>query len=456
MGLVWLTMVTSFPAVLIGFEWHRQGISLSQVVICSIMSCLILLAYAVPASQLGARTGLGFCALSRVVFGRWGTLLITANLLWIFIVSYGMTAVLMAEAVESFLHLDISILWMSVGCAFLMAFNNLFGFSGVANFARFFAAPALIAWVGYTFFKAAVAPAALSTLAPDPQSIPHPRSIMYALTTTSSFIIGFAVWGNEMDYWRFSKVGSLRAALPLAAALLIGLVVFPVAGWLVAHSSGITDSAAATSFMNSYSFGGLAIVGLIVLFAAYFASNDSNLFGTSAAIKSLWSIKPRLAVSLLALCGAITAAFLSTTDSIKALEVIAALNCVVMPTPTVIMLTEWFLRSKVFPRSMDFSDVPDFSDLPAFRLAFHWPALIALLSGLTVGIATSGLISSLEYLHIGICPLQAWLTSMVVYAILRKRNHSAETKHYIKGCSRSPKSAAPTRTISDPSSTAIS
>ena len=416
MGLVWLTMVTSFPAVLIGFEWYKQGISLSQVVICSITSCLILLAYAVPASQLGASTGLGFCALSRVVFGRWGTLLITANLLWIFIAFYGMTAVLMAEAVESFLHLDISILWMAIGFAFLMAFNNFFGFSGVANFARFFAAPALIAWVGYTFFKAAVASDVLSGVASNPQSIPHPQSIMYALTTTSSFIIGFAVWGNEMDYWRFSKVGSLKAALALAAALLIGLVVFPVAGWLVAHSSGITDSAAATSFMNSYSFGGLAIVGLIVLFAAYFASNDSNLFGTSAAIKSLWSIKPRLAVSLLALCGAITAAFLSTTDSIKALEVIAALNCVVMPTPTVIMLTEWFLRSKVFGRSMNFSSVPDFSDLPAFR----WPALIALLSGLTIGIATSGLISSLEYLHIGICPLQAWLTSMVVYAILRK------------------------------------
>ena len=423
MGLVWLTMVTSFPTVLIGFEWHRQGISLSQVVICSIMSCLILLAYAVPASQLGARTGLGFCALSRVVFGRWGTLLITANLLWMFITFYGMTAVLMAEAVNSFLHLDISILWMAIGFAFLMAFNNFFGFSGVANFARFFAAPALIAWVGYTFFKAAVASDVLSGVASNPQSIPHPQSIMYALTTTSSFIIGFAVWGNEMDYWRFSKVGSLKAALALAAALLIGLVIFPVAGWLVAHSSGITDSAAATSFMNSYSFGGLAIIGLIVLFAAYFASNDSNLFGTTAAIKSIWSIKPRLAVSLLALCGAITAAFLSTTDSIKALEVIAALNCVVMPTPTVIMLTEWFLRSKVFPRSMDFSDVPDFSDLPAFRLAFHWPALIALLSGLTVGIATSGLISSLEYLHIGICPLQAWLTSMVVYAILRKREY---------------------------------
>ena len=423
MGLVWLTMVTSFPTVLIGFEWHRQGISLSQVVICSITSCLILLAYAVPASQLGARTGLGFCALSRVVFGRWGTLLITANLLWMFITFYGMTAVLMAEAVNSFLHLDISILWMAIGFAFLMAFNNFFGFSGVANFARFFAAPALIAWVGYTFFKAAVASDVLSGVASNPQSIPHPQSIMYALTTTSSFIIGFAVWGNEMDYWRFSKVGSLKAALALAAALLIGLVIFPVAGWLVAHSSGITDSAAATSFMNSYSFGGLAIIGLIVLFAAYFASNDSNLFGTTAAFKSIWSIKPRLAVSLLALCGAITAAFLSTTDSIKALEVIAALNCVVMPTPTVIMLTEWFLRSKVFGRSMNFSSVPDFSDLPAFRLAFHWPALIALLSGLTVGIATSGLISSLEYLHIGICPLQAWLTSMVVYAILRKREY---------------------------------
>ncbi len=416
MGLVWVTMVTAFPTALVGFEWCKQGISLSQVIICSIVSCLLLLAYAIPASQLGARSGLGFCALSRLVFGRWGTRLVTANLLCIFIAFYGVTAVWMAQAVNSFLHVNIPILWMTIVFAILMAFNNFFGFSGVANFARFFAAPALIAWVGYTFFKAAGASGTALLVAP-----PH-QSMMYALTTISSFVIGFAVWGNETDYWKFSKAGSVKAAISMAVALSIGQVVFPVSGWLVAHSTGITDNVAATSFMSTYSFGGFAVIGLIVLAASYFAANDSNLFGSAAAIESTWSIKHRSAVGVLAIVCALTAGLLSITEPGKALETIAALNCIIMPTPTVIMLTEWYLKEKLFGSGMDFSYIPDFSELPAFR----WPAILALISGITVGVVTSGLIAKLEIFHVGVCSIQAWITALAVYAVLRQFEYSRE------------------------------
>jgi purine-cytosine permease-like protein len=416
MALVWLTMVTAFPTVLIGFEWYKKGISLSQVVICSIISCMVLLAYAIPASQLGARSGLGFCALSRLVFGRWGTRLVTTNLLFVFLAFYGITAVWMAQAVNSFLHVSISVLWMAVAFAFLMAFNNFFGFSGVANFARFFAAPALIGWVGYTFLKAAASSSPTILMEPSHQSM------MYALTTTSSFIIGFAVWGNETDYWKFSQPSSLKSAIPLAIALLVGQVIFPVSGWLVAHGSGITDYAVATTFMGNYSFGVFAVLGLIVLAASYFAANDSTLFGLAAAVESIRPIRHRSVVTILSIIGAIIAAFLSVTDSGQALETIAALNCVIMPTPTVIMMTEWFLRNKLFGNSMDFSNVPDFAELPAFR----WPAIIALLSGLAIGVLTSGLIPGLDYFHVGICSVQAWLTSMIVYAVLRQLEYVKE------------------------------
>jgi cytosine/uracil/thiamine/allantoin permease len=127
-------------------------------------------------------------------------------------------------------------------------------------------------------------------------------------------------------------------------------------------------------------------------------------------------------VTILSIIGAIIAAFLSVTDSGQALETIAALNCVIMPTPTVIMMTEWFLRNKLFGNSMDFSNVPDFAELPAFR----WPAIIALLSGLAIGVLTSGLIPGLDYFHVGICSVQAWLTSMIVYAVLRQLEYVKE------------------------------
>ena len=73
MGLLWITMVTAFPAVLVGFEWCKQGFTLTQVLACTSLSCLILLAYAIPASQLGAVSGLSYAALSRSIFGRWGS-----------------------------------------------------------------------------------------------------------------------------------------------------------------------------------------------------------------------------------------------------------------------------------------------------------------------------------------------------------------------------------------------
>jgi purine-cytosine permease-like protein len=417
MGMVWLTMVTLFPTVLVGFQWFKQGISLSQMIVCSILSCLLLLAYAIPASQLGARSGRGYCALSRLVFGLWGTRLVTGNLLWVFTAFYGMTACLMAQALNNYLNLHLPVVLVSMLFAVIMAFNNFFGFSGVANFARFFAAPALVGWVGYTFFKAISASSLPLLVEP-----PH-QSMMCALTTMSSFIIGIAVWGNEADYWKFSQPGSWKAGVPMASALLIGQVIFPLSGWLVARSSGITDYAVATTFMSSYSFGGFAVIGLIVLAASYFAGNDSNLFGSIEAIESTWAIKHRLTVIILAIFGAITAGLLSVTDSAKALDTIAALNCIFMPTPTVIMLTEWFLRNKVFNEPLDFSYLPDFSELPAFR----WSAIVALLSGILVGVTTSGLIPLLEPLHVGICPVQAWLIAAVVYALLRQFEYRQET-----------------------------
>lgn len=416
MGLVWITMVTAFPAVLIGFEWFKQGFSLSQVLFCTVLSCLILLAYAIPATQLGARSGLGYCALSRAVFGRFGTWLVTANLIWIFVAWYGITAVWMAEAIKDFFHVQFSVVWMSVIFAFLMAFNNFFGFSGVANFARFFAAPALIGWVGYTFARA------VSSSSPSVIAEPAHQSMLHALTAISTFVIGFAAWGNEMDYWRYAKTGSMRAAIPLAVAVLIGEIIFPVSGWLVARMTGLTDHTAAIAFMNNYSFAGLAVVGVIILAASYFAANDSNLFGSAMALESLWPFKHRTSVTILAAVGALTAAILSTLGATQSLEVIASLNCVIAPTPTVILLTDWFLIEKVFRSSPDFSYVPSFEKMPLVR----WPALLALIAGLCAGIATSGLFPALGWLHVGICPVQAWLTAASVYGVLRLAEHRLE------------------------------
>ncbi len=413
MGLVWVTMVASFPAVLAGFEWYSQGVSLNQMIGSGAISLLLLLAYSIPACELGARTGLGYCALSRTVFGRLGSAFVTFNLMWMFLAWYGMTAVLMAVAFAHLYHSFLPVIWLSIIFSFLMAINNFFGFTGVANFARFMAAPALIIWVGYTFFKALASGTNAAVVAP------LHCSNMHALTLTSSFIVGFAVWGNEPDYWRYSKPGVWRSGVPLLVSIVIGQIIFPMAGWLVARTNGITDSSGAAAFMSNYCFAGIGWLGLIILIADYFSTNDSSLFGCAAALESVRPIKHMVAVGISTVAGAVVAALLTISDASQALSAIVALNCVILPTPTVIMLSEWFLQKHVFSQTEIFSVVPDFAELPIIR----WPAIIALAAGLFVGIVTSGLFPALEHFHFGVCSLQAWVTSIIVYVPLRVCEH---------------------------------
>jgi hypothetical protein len=228
------------------------------------------------------------------------------------------------------------------------------------------------------------------------------------------------VWGNEKDYWRFSMPKTHYSAIPLAVALAIGAVMFPVTGWMVARITGIIDYSAATVFMNNYCFAGIGWVGALVLTAAYFAANDSNLFGSIQACESMKNLSHRTWVLIMAIIGAVIAFLLSISGAAKSLDAIVALNCVIMPIPTMIMLAEWFLLAHVFrTTSIANTRVPGFEELPAFR----WPAIAALLVGLTVGLATAGVIPGTEAFHIGVCSVQAWLTALVVYIPLRLIEH---------------------------------
>lgn len=409
MGLVWITMVTGLPCVLAGFEWYKIGLNLSQVIACTSLSCLILLLYAIPANQLGAVSGQSFSILSRSIFGRVGSYLVSINLLWMFLFWYGWAALFAADGLKGLYSINLPTMWLAAGLAILMAVNNFFGFTGVANFARYLAAPVLIAWILFTFSKVTGS---------------HPAAILNqtshvpfwsAITVVSSFVIGYSAWGNEADYWRYSKPKKLFSAIPVTIALLIGQIIFPATGWMLANMSGVTDSQAAVRLVNEYSLAGIPLLAALVLLATMFAGNDSNLFGTTATIQNLRPMRHRSAVTILALIGAVVAALLANVGVAKSLESVASLNCVIMPTPTVIMLTEWFLATRVLNVPTHFSKIVPLDQLPFVR----WPALCALIAGCTVGVVTSNVIPGTAALHVGICPLQAWLTAFLVYVPLR-------------------------------------
>jgi purine-cytosine permease-like protein len=405
MGLIWLSMVTGSPSVLAGFSWHAAGISLWQVIICTVTSCLILLIYSIPATDLGAKSGQSYSMLCQSAFGRLGSYLVRFNLLWIFLFWYGWIALFVGNSMKGLYGLGLPTAFWGALFAILMAAPNFFGFSGVANVSRYLSAPVLITWVLFCFFKA------INSTSVDVLSLAPHLEFNSAMTTISAFVIGFAIWGNEPDYWRYSKPNRFNSGAAIFIALLIGQVTFPITGWLLGHMSGIGESAAAFKFLNQYSLAAIPFLAVIVLLADNVAANDSNLFGLIVALRSLRSMSHKTAVFVLAVDGALVAACLAGDGVSRSLQSVASLNSVFVPTPTVIMLAEWFLtRRRPF-----FTNIVPFKQLPFVR----WPALIALLAGCAVGALTSGVIPGTEPWHVGICSIQAWLTALVIYVPLR-------------------------------------
>ncbi len=402
-------MVTFFPAVLIGFQWYKDGLTLPQVLGGTTLGSLIILIYSIPAAYLGAKSGQTYGMLSRQVFGRLGSHLVSFNLLWVFVACYSVWAIFLADGLMGVLHLHVPIAALAAGLAIMMAFNNFFGFTGISNFARFAAAPLLLGVVFYCFFKVLpTCPSSVLSVAP---TAPTYTSII----SVAGIVTGLAVWGNEADYWRYGKPRRWFAALPLALALCIGQIVFPVTGWMLARTSGITDFAAATAFINDYAFGGIPLLAAVVLAIVYCAANDSNMYGMINAVENVKKFSHNKVCGILALTGAAVSAWLSGAGMTKSLESLASLNCVVLPTVSVVMLAEFFVIRRIVRAETNFDVVPTLTSLPRVR----WAALISLSAGLAVGLVTSGLIPGLDAFHVGLCAVQAWLTALVVYLPLR-------------------------------------
>src|SRR6266513_5236395 len=105
--------------------------------------------------------------------------------------------------------------------AAVMIFNNLLGFTGISVFARYLVTPILILWCIYMVIKAAIDAHGQLGGTPTGSGLPF----WVAVTA----VIGFAMWGNEPDFWRFGKP---RFWWPLPTYLFAGLwfVLFTMAG----------------------------------------------------------------------------------------------------------------------------------------------------------------------------------------------------------------------------------
>lgn len=401
MGLLWVTMMTTFPTCLLGFEWYRQGFTFSQVLIAVLTGASIVFCYTTVAAYMGALTGLNYALLAKHVFGKIGSKVVCAAWSMLFFLWYAYMAGAMAVALKGLINIPLSVPVLSVIMAVLMSFNNIFGFKGVTNFARYLAAPCLITWIAYTFCKASCA------IPPAIFAEHGKQSLEAALTTITPLIVGACLWGNEPDFWRYAKPQKLGTVVPIMVSVAIGEVLFPLTAWMVGYLGHVSETSAALRFLNSFTFGTNGALAATMLVIAYFAVNDGNLYGAINGFENIFhSRRGKLLLPLILLSCVLTLLLVNRTD---ALDMVATFNAFLLPCVTIIIGIEYFLFRSILHRVGEDAEFKSVS----------WTAIISLATAWCVGVLTSGTVAHTQALHFGIWPLFAWFAAALVYIPLR-------------------------------------
>src|ERR671931_167527 len=193
MGL-WTTFVAGFSYMFLGFELYA-GNSLARVVGISILGYGLYVAYAMVGSYLGARTGQTHALLTRSIFGLVGSWIVSAFILVAPLGWVGFQAKLLVDLWDGFYSWD-HVFTLTLLLAGVMIFNNLFGFTGISVFARYLVTPLLILWGIYMVLKGFIT---------DSGHLGGTPGGTMPFWVAVGAAIGFSMWGNEPDFWRYGK-----------------------------------------------------------------------------------------------------------------------------------------------------------------------------------------------------------------------------------------------------------
>jgi len=154
MGL-WTTFVAGFSYMFLGFEIHDGGHSLASTIAITLIGYGMYVAYAITGSYLGSRTGQTHALLTRSIFGRWGSWIVSAFILVAPLGWVAFQANLLANLWDGFYSWG-HIFTLTLLLAGVMILNNLLGFTGISVFARYLVTPILILWCIYMILRAVI------------------------------------------------------------------------------------------------------------------------------------------------------------------------------------------------------------------------------------------------------------------------------------------------------------
>jgi len=253
-------------------------------------------------------------------------------------------------------------------------------------------------------------------------------------------VIGFAMWGNEPDVWRYGKP---RFAWPLPTYLFAGAIftLFVMGGWMMdqlANAKG--DDAAIFRYTVHYSLFGAFWLAWIIATISQIAINDGNYYESVNAGQNLlgsWRYWRRPLTCLLVAGGGVVAADLVNFHFLNGWFKVASFLAVTVPSATVIMAVDHFLLPRLFRISRPLDHVPRWEETGFVNV----PAVIALLGAVFFGVTGTaswphGWLEAAPPNSWGPVPLETWLIAGAAYIALVALVRSAASVKSLLGFSR--------------------
>jgi purine-cytosine permease-like protein len=401
---LWTTFAAGFSFLFLGFELHG-GHSLAWVTGVTILGVLLYVAYATVAAYLGSRTGQTHGLLSRSIFGAGGSVLVSAFVLVAPLGWVGFQAGLLAQiwaGLYGWGHVEL----LTIVLAAVMILNNLLGFTGISVFARYLVTPLIILWVIYMVIKGLATDHSALSGTPKGEGIPFWASV--------GAVIGFTMWGNEPDVWRYGKP---RFTWPVPAYLFsyLWFVLFVMGGWMMAQLSNTADFGAQMKFTAHYSLFGALWLAWILATISQFAINDGNYYESVNAGQNLvggWRAWRRPFTCVVVAAGGALAAYLVNYHYLNGWFKVAGFLAVSVPCATVIMCVDHFLLPRLFKISRPLTSVPAWNEAGLVNI----PAVVALVAAVIYGVYAGQIVGHIAHYR-GPVPLFAWLLAGVLYIV---------------------------------------
>ena len=406
---LWATLQVSVAYMYTGYLARSQGLTLGDMIVAGLISAVVIFLYGSLAANLGAYTGQTHTLLTRTIYGRAGSGFVSVLLIVMGMGWYGFQAYFLALILQGLFGFSDGVVpVLSAIFGFVMIANNLFGFRGVAAYARYVAAPLLLAWGFYALIKGfATVPGDVLFSAPK-------GSVTTTVFVIVGLLVGGAAWGNEPDIFRYSYPKRPYNLPTLAFGYLTGALVFPVAGYLMAELSSTTDFGSVFKYFVDFSLFGLTGLAVVVFFINQFALNDGNLYESINAMQNIFGWRRYFSVLLLGVAGAILGASMASVQN--SFFIVANISGIFVPCATTIMAVDHFIVPRVFGLKRPTYKVTSWANT-AF---INWVGVISLVIALVVGAYTGGLIpgtSGFGTTNIGLPTLQSWIVAAVAYLI---------------------------------------